>query len=132
MVARASAQLVVEGQEEGEVQHGMMGRYELMEGKVVNGRGVWQRKKGKEGQKEMYLYYASTQEWFIGTKATMEAGEATGYVRSAATASALTPDQAAAGKWQAVDRGKFTKAPKVRVRAVEAAEWAAMVVFALF
>ena len=43
---------VVEGQEEGEHQHAMMGRYELMEGKVVNGRGVWKRKEGKEGQKD--------------------------------------------------------------------------------
>ena len=120
--ARASAQLVVEGQEEGEPQHDKMGRYELVEGKIVNGRGVWQRKEGKEGQKELYLFYASSQEWFIGDKATMEAGEAAGYVASAVAASALTPNQAAAGEWQAADGGKFKKAPKVRMRAVEAAE----------
>ena len=75
--ARASAQLVVEGQEEGEPQHGMMGRYELMEGKIVNGRGVWQRKEGKEGQKELYLFYAIDERWYIcDSKKTMEAGKA--------------------------------------------------------
>ena len=84
--ARASAQLVVEGQEEGELQHAMMGRYELMEGKIVNGRGVWQRKEGKEGQKDLYLYYASDQMWYIYNKEAMEAGKAAGWVRSAAAA----------------------------------------------
>ena len=39
--AKAAAYLVVEGQEKGDPQRDKMGRYELMEGKVVSGRGVW-------------------------------------------------------------------------------------------
>jgi hypothetical protein len=35
--------VVLEGQEEGELQHEMMGVYERVAGKEVNGRGVWQQ-----------------------------------------------------------------------------------------
>jgi hypothetical protein len=124
--ARTSAQLVVEGQEEGEPQHDKMGRYELMEGKIVNGRGVWQRKEGKEGQKDWYLYYARDQRWLIDDKENMEAGKGVGWVHSAAAATARSPDKAPAGKWGVWDGKSWPKAPKVGARAVEAEEWAAM------
>ena len=53
-------QLVVEGQEEGELHHDKMGYYELMEGKLMNGRGVWQRRKEAGGVGEdWYLFYAT-------------------------------------------------------------------------
>jgi hypothetical protein len=32
----------MEGQEEGEVQHALMGVYKRAEGEGINGRGVWQ------------------------------------------------------------------------------------------
>ena len=72
-------------QEVGEAQHDKMGRYGLVEGKLVNGRGVWQRKKaGQESEEDVdeYLYFASSKEWFIGDKEDMEAGKPRGKVHS--------------------------------------------------
>jgi hypothetical protein len=46
-----------------------MGVYELMEGKEVNGRGVWQM----AGGWEYFMYYGSNKEWYIGGRGSMEA-----------------------------------------------------------
>jgi hypothetical protein len=54
-----------------------MGVYELMEGKVVNGRGVWQM----AGGQEYFMYYGSRpgnffgsiKKWYISDRADMEA-----------------------------------------------------------
>ena len=84
-----------------------MGMYELMEGKEVNGRGVWQA----AGGQELFMYYASTKEWWIGGRASMEAGKASGWMNVASAA--LTPDQVTE-TWK-VTPG-WVDAPKVRAR----------------
>ena len=119
LAAGAAAQLVVEGQAEGEPGHGLMGRYELVEGKVVGGRAVWEQRKG--GGEEAYLFYASSAEkWYIGGKKSMEAGKAAGWVASAeGTEGPLTPMEATAGKWRASGaggKGKWAEVPGLRVR----------------
>jgi hypothetical protein len=43
--AREARALVLEGLEEGAPQYACTGRYVLMEGKVVNGRGVWRQER---------------------------------------------------------------------------------------
>jgi hypothetical protein len=82
-----------------------MGMYELMEGKEVNGRGVWQM----AGGVEYFMYYAS--QWFISHREDMEAGKGTGWMSVASAA--LTPDQVTE-TWQ-VTPG-WVDAPKVRAR----------------
>jgi hypothetical protein len=68
--AQLSRQLVVEGLVNDQTQ-AIMGAYELMEGKVVNGRAVWQQ---QGGQWERFLYYSSTDSWVVGKREAMEAG----------------------------------------------------------
>jgi hypothetical protein len=101
-----------------------MGMYELMEGKEVNGRGVWQMA-GAGGQ-ERFMYYGSYKEWIIGGRASMEAGKNAGWLRVASAA--LTPDQVTE-KWQVrsgrMSAGKgnaWVDAPKVRARMYSAEE----------
>jgi hypothetical protein len=86
-----------------------MGVYELMEGKEVNGRGVWQM----AGGVEYFIYYSSSKEWYIGGRASMEAGEAAGVM--SVDSSALTPDQVTE-TWWVHDGTAWVDAPKVRAR----------------
>jgi hypothetical protein len=46
--ARQCKDIVLEGQQQGDHNAGLMGVYELMEGKEVNGRGAWQMAGGEE------------------------------------------------------------------------------------
>jgi hypothetical protein len=83
-----------------------MGMYELMEGKEVNGRGVWQM----AGGQECFMYYASNKKWTICyDRVAMEAGKDGGamYV-------ALTPDQVTE-TWKVYGTA-WVDAPKVRTR----------------
>jgi hypothetical protein len=87
-----------------------MGVYKLMEGKEVNGRGVWQM----AGGQEYFMYYGSNKEWVIGNRECMEAGEAAGWMIVASAA--LTPDQVTE-TWKVTPAGgTFVDAPKVRAR----------------
>jgi hypothetical protein len=111
-VEEVPATIILEGQEEGDHQHRLMGVYELMEGKEVNGRGVWEMKGGKKW--ERFVYYASNKEWWVGNRASMEAGKALGWLKVASTA--LAPDQVTE-TWEATPDNKgWVDAPKVRVR----------------
>jgi hypothetical protein len=102
----------VEGQEQGDHGHGMMGVYELMEGKEVSGRGVWQLVGGGENT----MFYGSSKKWFIGLKEEMEAGELDrGWMSVKSTA--LTPDQTTE-TWQVYDGKAWPEAPKVTARRV--------------
>jgi hypothetical protein len=75
----------VEGQEEGDPMHEeMMGTYELVEGKVMNGRGVW---KGKGPWP--FMWYAE-KNWGIGPEDSMKEGRTSSLMRVASAA--LTPD----------------------------------------
>jgi hypothetical protein len=91
-----------------------MGMYELVEGKEVNGRGVWQM----AGGQECFMYYGSNKTWGFGNRAGMEAGFATNLVVASA---ALTPDQVIE-TWKVHDGTAWGDAPKVRARMYSAEE----------
>jgi hypothetical protein len=114
--AQEAKSIMVEGQEEGDYQHGRMGMYELVEGKGVNGRGVWQL----QGNSDSFLYFSrsNVMEWVISNRREMEAGEAVGWTR--VTSRALTPDRVTK-LWRLYDGVKsgakgWHDAPKLRVR----------------
>jgi hypothetical protein len=92
-----------------------MGMYELMEGKEVNGRGVWQM----AGGVEFFMYYASNNKWCVSVRAGMEAGKASGWMYVASAA--LTPDQITE-TWELDDGTAWVDAPKVRARMCSAEE----------
>jgi hypothetical protein len=110
--------VVLEGQEEGEVSHGMMGVYERVADKQVNGRGVWQA----VGSICHFLYYCSTnKQWMVSTRERMEAGNVMGFMVTNSTAA--TPDQITE-QWRVDDgtgAGKVD-APKMRVRVCSSVE----------
>jgi hypothetical protein len=85
--ARQCEEIILAGQQQGDQNAGLMGVYKLMEGKEVNGRGVWQM----AGGWDHFMYYSDDKEWWVGDRENMEAGRDEGwmYVDSAA----LTPDQ---------------------------------------
>jgi hypothetical protein len=123
---RKCTDIILEGQQDSrhwlecDLQHGRMGMYELMEGKEVNGRGVWQMVGGQEN----FMYYAGRKHWYISGRADMEAGEAAGWMSVASTA--LTPDQVTE-TWQVwpcsnLDGTEWIDAPKVRARMCSAEE----------
>jgi hypothetical protein len=108
--AQQSRRLVVEGLVNDQTQS--MGAYELMEGKVVNRRAVWQK---QGGQRERFLYYASNNSWVVSKRERMEAGSTKCMVTL--TTTALTPDQARPSDvWRVGDAGRFVDAPEVRVQ----------------
>jgi hypothetical protein len=99
-----------------------MGMYELMESKMVNGRGVWQM----AGGKEYFMYYAKRDtpddkrwHWFISSRESMEVGNGKGRMGVASTA--LTPDQVTE-TWKVSDGTALVDAPKVRARMCSAEE----------
>jgi hypothetical protein len=108
--AQQSSQLVVEGLVNDRNQ--IMGAYELMEGKVVTGRAVWQK---QGGQWERFLYYSSNNSWVVGKRERMEAGSIKCVMALATTA--LTPDQTRPSDvWKVGGAAGFVAAPEVRVQ----------------
>jgi hypothetical protein len=97
--------------------HWLMGVYVLVEGKEMNGRGVWQM----AGGQEFFMYYGSSKgliygsykQWWISDRARMEAGKGAGWMSVASTA--LTPDQVTE-QWQVYFGTAMVFAPKVRAR----------------
>jgi hypothetical protein len=107
--ARETRSIMLEGQQQGDPQHDSMGLFELMEGREVNGRGVWQM----EGGQERFMYYGSKKQWSIGGREGMEAGTtAAALIYVASTA--LTPDQIIE-TWIVWDGTALVNAPKMRV-----------------
>jgi hypothetical protein len=117
LAAMGARDIRVEGQEQGDLEDWLMGVYELVDGKEVNGRGVWQM----AGGEELFMYYSNDKQWFIGDREEMEAGEDGGLIRVASTA--LTPYQVTE-TWKAYDpyndediyTNFYVDAPKVKVR----------------
>jgi hypothetical protein len=112
--------VVLEGQEEEEARHTFMGVYERVEGKEVNGRGVWQA----VGCIDRCLYYFSSSKeaydgWMVSDRESMEAGNwgCSMYTNSTAT----TPDQIAE-QWRVSDHTRWQDAPKLRVRVCSSVE----------
>jgi chemotaxis protein histidine kinase CheA len=97
----------LEGLEKGELGCGLMGVFELIEGKAINGRGVWQ----KVGMED-FLFYSNRKEWWISNRERMEAGVGKGWMFVVSTA--LTPDLIA-GTWQIGDGDVFHRAPEMKV-----------------
>jgi hypothetical protein len=93
-----------------------MGVYELVEGKEVNGRGVWQMAGGGE---EVFMYNNGAGCWFICDREDMEAGKNRAWF--ICESSAPTPSALAQG-WKVVPgeaKGVCTEqAPKVKSRCV--------------
>jgi hypothetical protein len=112
-VEELPATIILEGQEEGDHHHNKMGVYELVEGKEVNGRGVWQM-----AGMEYFMYYSSGKAWWIGNREWMEAGKAHGWLNVASTA--RTPDKVT-GVWEVFDAA-WLDAPKVTAKVT--AGWA--------
>jgi hypothetical protein len=107
--------VVLEGQEEGELRHDLMGVYERMEDKLVNGRGVWQA----VGGIGLFLGYSSTKKWVVSDRESMEAGNGKGGM--AVVSTAATPDQIA-GVWRVNDGTTCGNAPNLRVRVCSSVE----------
>jgi hypothetical protein len=108
--AQQSRQLVFEGLANDWNQ--LMGAYQLMEGKVVNGRAVWQKQSGTQ---ELFLYCSQNKsKWGVSTRVNMENGGNSWYVFLATAA--LTPDQARPSEvCQVADgRGQFVEAAEAR------------------
>jgi hypothetical protein len=108
--------VVLQGLEEGEAMLGLMGVYERVESREVDGRGVWQ---AVGGINRFLYYYSSREEWVVSDRKHMEAGKGNGsiYVRS----TAATPDQITE-QWKVYDGTASANAPKLRVRVCSSVE----------
>jgi hypothetical protein len=108
--------VVLEGQEEDEARHLMMGAYERVENREVNGRGVWQL----VGGINRFLYYhSSKKQWLVSDKGNMEADKGNGSIFVKSTAA--TPDQTTE-QWQVNDDTAWHNAPNLRVRVCSSVE----------
>jgi hypothetical protein len=110
--AHDSCRLMVEGLANDRNQ--MMGAYELMEGKVVSGRAVWQKQK-QGGGREMFLYYSSKSSWYFSERENMETGISAAFM--SIISAALTPDQTRPSEvWEVHDGTQWVANPEVGVR----------------
>jgi hypothetical protein len=108
--------VVLEGQEEGELKHKMMGVYERVEGNEVGERGVWQA----VGSLDCFLYYGSSNKaWMVSSREHMEADDGMNVMMVKSTAT--TPDQITE-QWQVSGGRAWVKAPKLRVRVCSSVE----------
>jgi hypothetical protein len=106
--AQQSRQLVFEGLAND--RNHLMGMYQLMEGKVVNGRAVWQK---QGGTTELFLYCSNKSSWYVSKREQMEKGEFKGFMLLASAA--LTPDQAGPSEMCRVSDGRqFVEAAEAR------------------
>jgi len=78
--------LLVEGPQPGEPQADCMGVYELQDW-LINGRPVYQQ----QGDTDLYLYYASTEKWYISDGEDMRSGRPRGWCQ--VTSQAMAPDK---------------------------------------
>ena len=91
-LAAAPAKFTFEGLPAGHEYEDSMGSYVLVEDMVVNGRPVWKLEEAPaakeadddddDDDEEVYLYFASSREWFISFKSNAEAGAPSGWLRS--------------------------------------------------
>jgi hypothetical protein len=116
--ARQCTDILLEGKQQGDHQYHFMGIYKLLEGKEMNGRGVWQM--NGRGVWQIYIYYAQRTKpddkrwhWWIKQCSPPCNWRATGDMMVFSTA--LTPDQVTE-TWQVNDGTAFVDAPKVRAR----------------
>jgi hypothetical protein len=108
--------VVLEGQEEGKAKHEMMGVYERVEDKKVNGRGVWQ---ALGGLNRFLFYYSSSEKWMVSSRESMEAGNGLRFM--CVNSTSTTPDQITE-QWLVSDNTAWVSAPKMRVRVCSSVE----------
>jgi hypothetical protein len=107
--AQHSHRLVFEGFANDQAR--VMGVYSLVEGKMVDGRAVWQ----KQGEQEWFLYYASNSKWMVSNRECMENGSTVGLMFLNTTA--LTPDRARPSEeWEVGNGTDWVANPEVKVR----------------
>jgi hypothetical protein len=106
--AQQSRQLVFEGLANDQTR--LMGVYHLIEGKVVNGRAVWQ----KQGEtQDLFLYRSHNSSWYLSPRIYMEKGKNTGFMFL--DTAALTPNQARPSAMCQVSDGRtFAEAAEAR------------------
>jgi hypothetical protein len=110
MLFSVNKNVVVEGQAEGQARCGLMGVYEHLAGKEVNGRGVWQQ----QADRNHFLFHAKNAKWYIGGKQNMEAGRNRGLMKVDSDADA--PDQIVE-TWQVYNgTGAWSPAPNASAR----------------
>jgi hypothetical protein len=107
--------VVLEGQEQGETGHTVMGVYERVENKEVDGKGVWQA----VGGIGRFLYYHSSKAWMVSGQDDMEAGNANCVISVESTAA--TPDQITE-PWRVIVRPTWVDAPNLRVQVCSSVE----------
>jgi hypothetical protein len=108
--------VVLEGQEEDNPCRVVMGVYERVEGKEVNGRGVWQ---ALGGIGRFLYYFGDGGNWVVSNQDAMEEGDGAG--RMFVDSTAATPDQVTE-EWEVDDGTAWVAAPKLRVRVCSSAE----------
>jgi hypothetical protein len=108
--------VVLEGQEEGEAKHEMMGVYERVEDKKVDGRGVWQAVGGID---RFLFYYSSSEKWMVSSRESMEADNGLRFMCVHSTST--NPDQITE-QWGILDNTAWVNAPKMRVRVCSSVE----------
>jgi hypothetical protein len=124
--AQQRRRLVLEGLAD---VNGLMGAYDLMQGKVVNRRAVWQRQ-SREGDIDLFLFNTGEGKWIVSMRESMLAfdfglnpGDFLGLESGAASAvmdlrtAALTPDQQREAElWRVSSGTEFVETPEVRLR----------------
>jgi hypothetical protein len=108
--------VVLEGPEEGETGHTLMGVYERLENKEVGGKGVWQ---AVGGIGHFLRYHSSNKAWFVSGQDDMEAVNGHGVM--AVDSTAATPDQITE-QWRVANVTDCQDAPKLRVRVCSSVE----------
>jgi hypothetical protein len=102
--------VVLQGPKEGEFGHTVMGVYERVENKEVDGKGVWQA----VGGIGRFLYYDSSRKaWMVSSKDGMKAGNGNCFMYVQSTAA--TPDQVTE-PWKGIDGTALVDVPNVRAR----------------
>jgi hypothetical protein len=108
--------IVIEGLDTQHEHYGLMGVFEQVEGKDVNGKGVWKVLDGRN----IFMYYSSNGSWFISDEQDMRTGQNRGLMM--ADSSAATPDQITE-TWQIDDAETWViDAPSVQTRLCSSAE----------
>jgi hypothetical protein len=106
--------VLVEGPLPGEPQADCMGVYELQD-KVVNGRPVYQQ----QGETDLFLYYASSDKWYISDGEDMRLGRPRGWCQ--VMSQALSPDRITEDQewtvWDSTTR-TWECTPRVKARQV--------------
>lgn len=104
--------ILIEGPSSGEPQADCVGIYELCD-LTINGRPVYQQ----HGETDLFLYFSSTDKWYISDGEDMRLGRPRGWCQVASQA--LVPSQITEewAVWDSISRG-WEVAPRIKARQV--------------